>query len=183
MAAQTSRSTAESGPSRRRAPPTPADPTAFYPTNCAHGPQKRAIAPQVSREQGAPMNMDPSFDSDPEPLPDMVEHNREPARNLPQPDAHAAVIDEQQAGHDPVASSRPTATVNVAAQLMSAELLVDLATSTLAAAGRLKELYVAQQMQRPARGSTNSSPPTDADIANAKMKVREAAGVMYDLAA
>lgn len=56
---------------------------------------------------------------------------------------------------------------------MSAEMLVDLATSTLAAANRVKELYVAQQSQRPVLGMTTI--PTAEDIALAKQKVREAA--------
>lgn len=123
------------------------------------------------------MNMDPSFDSGPEPPPDMMEDDTRP---LPDPvsDTHSATIDRAQPA---LASS--SSSVNIAAQLMSAELLVDLATSTLAAASRVKELYVAQQMQRPARGSPNTTPPTDDDITIAKQKVREAAGVMYDLAA
>lgn len=60
---------------------------------------------------------------------------------------------------------------------MSAEMLVDLATSTLAAANRVKELYVAQQSQRPVLGMTTI--PTAEDIALAKQKVREAAAGMY----
>lgn len=122
--------------------------------------------------------MDPSFDSDPEPLPDMMDNEMSPPAN-PQSNAHLAMMDRIQPDPAPTAHT----TVNVAAQLMSAELLVDLATSTLAAASRVKELCVAQQMQRPARGAQGSSPPTDSDIASAKQKVREAAGVMYDLAA
>lgn len=62
---------------------------------------------------------------------------------------------------------------------MSAEMLVDLATSTLAAANRVKELYVAQQSQRPVLGMTTI--PTAEDIALAKQKVREAAAGMYCL--
>lgn len=163
---------------RRRVPPTPADSTVFYPTNCAHGPQKRVIVPRVSGEIGAPMHVDPSFDSYPEPLPDMMDDS---TSDHAESDAHA-MLNHEQKDHVPPAPGRHTATVNVAAQIMSAELLVDLATSTLAAANRLKELYVAQQMQRPARGSSSDLPPTDGDIADAKLKVREAAGVMHDLA-
>lgn len=63
--------------------------------------------------------------------------------------------------------------VHHAVDIMSAEMLVDLATSTLAAANRVKELYVAQQSQRPVLGMTTI--PTAEDIALAKQKVREAA--------
>lgn len=167
-------------PPRRKVPATPTDPTAFYPTNCAHGPQKRALAPNIDRADDRPINMDPSFDSDPEPLPDMINNDFSSSPDLSsEPVSHTAIMDRIQP--DPASGAQTS--VNVAAQLMSAELLVDLATSTLAAAGRVKELYVAQQMQRPARGSLSSSSPTDIEIANAKQKVREAAGVMYDLAA
>ncbi|KXT11895.1 hypothetical protein AC579_10487 [Pseudocercospora musae] len=70
--------------------------------------------------------------------------------------------------------------VNLAAEIMSAEMLVDLATSTLTAANMVKDLYLAQQQQRPLPG--HSGVPTVEDIAAAKKKVREAAAVMHDLA-
>lgn len=70
--------------------------------------------------------------------------------------------------------------INVAAELMAVDFLVDLATSTLGAAQRLKDLYIAQQQRRPLQGQT--SVPTDADIVIAKRKVREAAATMHDLA-
>lgn len=120
------------------------------------------------------MSMDPNLDPGLEPLPDMMDHSTE-----------SRATTTHYEGEDSSASPSGThpSGVNVAAHLMSAELLVDLATSTLAAATRLKELYIAQQMQRPARGSPSTLPPTDGDVANAKLKVREAAGVMFDLAA
>ena len=72
--------------------------------------------------------------------------------------------------------------VTNAAELMQAELLIDLATSTLAAAHKVKELYLAQQQQRPAADSTSGHPPTINDIQTAKLKVRQAAAVMHDMA-
>lgn len=44
----------------------------------------------------------------------------------------------------------------------------------------VKDLYLAQQQQRPLPG--HSTVPTVEDIAAAKKKVREAAAVMHDLA-
>lgn len=70
--------------------------------------------------------------------------------------------------------------VDVAAELMSADMLVDLASSTLQAAQRVKELFVARQGGHPVAGAMHV--PTDDDIAAAKRKVREAAAVMHDLA-
>lgn len=73
----------------------------------------------------------------------------------------------------PPAEHAEQPSVHHAVDIMSAEMLVDLATSTLAAANRVKELYVAQQSQRPVLGMTTI--PTAEDIALAKQKVREAA--------
>lgn len=169
---------------RRRLPPAPADPRAFYPSNCANGPQRRAIAiaPNVDHRDGGTRHIDPNFDSDPEPLPHMMDNDLNSHPN-PESEAHISSASNSQPNPAPEAQSHQAGNVDVAAQLMSAELLVDLATSTLAAANRLKELYLAQHMQRSARGSLTSLPPTGDEIANAKVKVREAAGVMYDLAA
>lgn len=79
----------------------------------------------------------------------------------------------------PPAEHAEQPSVHHAVDIMSAEMLVDLATSTLAAANRVKELYVAQQSQRPVLGMTTI--PTAEDIALAKQKVREAAAGMYCL--
>lgn len=127
------------------------------------------------------MNIDPTFDSDPEPLPDMIGNDEYPqstSEMVPRPH----MTDRTQPDSAPTASNHQSTNVDIAAQLMSAELLVDLATSTLAAASKLKDLYLAQHMQRAANGSMTALPPTNDDIANARLKVREAAGVMYDLA-
>jgi hypothetical protein len=97
---------------------------------------------------------DPGSDSEPDPLPMM----------------------------NSTSNSERDIAISDAAELMSAEFLVDLATSTLIAAKHVREMYSARQMQAPMPGSISDRPPTDVDIANAKQKVREAAGVMYDLA-
>ncbi|KAK5133814.1 hypothetical protein LTR08_007244 [Meristemomyces frigidus] len=66
--------------------------------------------------------------------------------------------------------------------LMSAELLVDLATTALAAANKHKDLMLAVQSQRPAPGSLGVLPPSAEDVATARRKFVEAAKVAMDLA-
>lgn len=129
------------------APANPAE-VQHYPSSCAFGPDKRT-APMLEN----PFNQNPPFDAQPDsaPLPD----------------------DENYTARSPYPMERAGPSVNGAAELMSAEMLVDLATSTLAAANRVKELYVAQQAQRTLPGMTTV--PTGDDIAMAKQKVREAA--------
>jgi hypothetical protein len=83
---------------------------------------------------------------------------------------------------EPLSNDRSENVFSDAAELMSAEFLVDLATSTLIAAKHVREMYAARQIRAPMPGSTSNEPPTDQDIATAKQKVREAAGVMFDLA-
>ena len=79
--------------------------------------------------------------------------------------------------------SDPEWSHDVAAEVMSVEILVDLATSTLSAAHNLKDMLLAYQGQRPSYDSRTGLPPTSSDLSNARMKVREAAGLMLDLAA
>ncbi|SMQ45811.1 unnamed protein product [Zymoseptoria tritici ST99CH_1A5] len=160
----------ESGPPAKRVrrkkkdPRPPADPTAFYPSNCQHGPQKRgpatAAGSALTNLFQVGSNPDPGSDSEQEPLPMMDDYTPPP----------------------PAASTHGDNSFSDAADLMSAEFLVDLATSTLIAAKHVRELYTARQMRAPMPGSTGNQPPTDQDLANAKQKVREAAGVMFDLA-
>lgn len=136
-----------------------------YPTNCANGPQRR-IAPNRAHAQ-------------PE-LQGPVENGQQSRANSGGTDSFMTMnIDPASAGGPD--NSHDQGVTN-AAELMQAELLIDLATSTLAAAHRVKELYLAQQMGRPAADSPNGLLPTPEDIASAKMKVRQAAGVMHDMA-
>ncbi|KAF2771128.1 hypothetical protein EJ03DRAFT_325924 [Teratosphaeria nubilosa] len=66
--------------------------------------------------------------------------------------------------------------------VMSAEILVDLASSILSAANTLKDLVLAIQMQQPAPGSFGALPPTAEDLANARQRLKEAASLVVDLA-
>jgi hypothetical protein len=66
---------------------------------------------------------------------------------------------------------------------MSVEILIDLATSTLSAAHNLKDMLLAHQGQRPLQRLNAGLTPTLDDLTNARKKVREAAGLMLDLAA
>ncbi|PPJ59665.1 hypothetical protein CBER1_01210 [Cercospora berteroae] len=141
-------------PKQIAVPSNPAE-VVHYPSECAFGPKKRAGGTTTIPDSNS--NIDPTFDTGP--LPDADDDDGE---DFP-----------QTAQQDPPSMS-------VAAELMSAEMLVDLATSTLAAANRVKDLYVARQAGHPLPGTSNV--PTDDDIAMAKQKVREAAAVMHDLA-
>jgi hypothetical protein len=76
---------------------------------------------------------------------------------------------------EPSRYHQSTGSMGVAADLMSAEMLVDLAMSTLNAANKVKELYLALQAQPPLSGTIHD------EIAAAKRKVQEAAAVMHDL--
>ncbi|KAK5117927.1 hypothetical protein LTR85_008701 [Meristemomyces frigidus] len=97
-----------------------------------------------------------------------------------------------QQGSDANGNSRPSArpraqpaasqTIVQSMDVMSAELLVDLATSSLAAANKLKGLMIAVQLQRPAPDSLGVLPPSAEDIATARRKFVEAARIAVDLA-
>ena len=136
-----------------QAPSNPGE-VLHYPTNLAHGPKKGTNASN-------PFEVAPtaysSYQSDP--------------MHVDGDDGSSAAVNNPGA-----------VPVNTAADLMSAEFLVDLATSTLTAANRVKELYLARQAQRPMPDSASQLLPTDEDIVAAKRKVREAAAVMHDLA-
>lgn len=141
--------------------PSTAGEVMHYPTNCAHGPQKR-IAPNRTASQV---------------------HDAVTAEDDHPPRANSAGTDSfMTMNMDPGQENSSDHIVANAAELMQAELLIDLATSTLAAAHRVKELYQAQQMQRPAADSSSGLPPTPDEIATAKLKVRQSAAVMHDMA-
>ncbi|KAK0921161.1 hypothetical protein LTR57_009018 [Friedmanniomyces endolithicus] len=78
--------------------------------------------------------------------------------------------------------TQQSAAVTTSADIMSAELLVDLVNSALVAATDLKDLVLAVQMRRPARNSLGALPPSAQDIMSAKKRVREAASMVVDLA-
>lgn len=146
-------------PKKRQPPLAPSNPneTLHYPASCANGPQK---------------GVDASYLDDHDPAPEMDVDELSNSGFGPEPMLPAAYTQP----------ASPDLSINLAAELMSAEFLVDLATSTLSAAHRVKELYIARQANRPATGSVSGIPPTEDDIAAAKRKVREAASVMHDLA-
>lgn len=159
----TNRPSGQPIPSRKRKRDVPA-PTekngqfVHYPAGLANGPQKRSVVSAT-----APLDvLDPSLSE--EPL-------------LPTAGGDDDYEVPTAAPHVSNSSS-----VDTAAKLMSTEFLIDLATSTLTAAHWVKELYLSQQAHRPAPGQAHGRPPTDEDINAAKLKVREAAAVMYDLA-
>jgi len=76
-------------------------------------------------------------------------------------------------------TSRTQTNASLATETMSVEFLVDLATSTLAAATHLKTMLSAFQL---GQAGPNGQVPTREDLSTARRKVREAASVMYDLA-
>ncbi|KAK3117653.1 hypothetical protein LTR53_000781 [Teratosphaeriaceae sp. CCFEE 6253] len=103
------------------------------------------------------------------------------ASSVDQPDRLAQST--QIARHpQPAHRARPQPAIPGSADIMSAEILVDLATSSLQAANTLKNLMLAVQMQRPAKGSLGALPPSMEDVAAARRKVREAAVLVMDLA-
>ena len=131
--------------------------TMHYPTNCSFGPKKR-VNGNVLDADGDP-SLDP--DSDSELLPNPTSLDTVPGRYEPR---------------------QAQSAVDVAAEIMSVDFLVDLANSTLGAAQNLKDMLLAYQARRPV-DSLASAPPTIEDLSTARRKVREAAAVMHDLAA
>ena len=128
--------------------------TLHYPTNCSFGPKKRVNGPAIGSNEDADMDSDSDDGS-----------------------FAAIASDTQMLPMQPAQQS-----VNVAAEMMSVEFLVDLATSTLGAATNLKDMLLAHQAERSMPGAPSGSPPTLEDLSNARKKVREAAAVMHDLA-
>lgn len=140
-------------PKENTAPSNPSE-VQHYPTECSFGPDKRALAPR-------PAAQDPTSGTNNEMI----------------PSPNSSYFPTIEASEETGVGGPP---VDLAASLMSAEFLVDLAASTLGAANRVKDLYIAQQQQQILPGM--SSTPNDEDIAAAKRKVREAAAVLHDLA-
>jgi len=79
----------------------------------------------------------------------------------------------------PTDTSHTQTNASFATEAMSVEFLVDLATSTLAAATHLKTMLSAFQL---GQAGPNGQVPTREDLSTARRKVREAASVMHDLA-
>ena len=72
---------------------------------------------------------------------------------------------------------------DISAEVMSVDILIDLAISTLSAARNLKDMLLTYQGQSISPSPRPAVPTTLNDLANARKKVREAAGLMLDLAA
>ncbi|KAK4574324.1 hypothetical protein LTR86_002085 [Recurvomyces mirabilis] len=143
-----------------------------YPANCSFGPQKRARTEKGPSNVGLGAAADDDHDmSDSDIDPDLEDETMLEADD----DGHQAVSE----GGQFASQSEPIVGAN---DVMSAELLVDLATSSLIAANRLKDLILAAQMRRSVPGSGSKALPTLEDIAVARRKVREAASVVMDLA-
>ncbi|KAK3722997.1 hypothetical protein LTR37_002143 [Vermiconidia calcicola] len=140
--------------------------TLHYPTNCSFGPKKR-VGNGGSAEDGIEVDF---ADSDGSPQPMMMDDDNDDY-STPLPDLAPAPPWVKQ--HQ---------TVSVAAEIMSVEILVDLANSTLGAANHLRDMLLAYQERVPAPYSQSTSPPTLEDLSTARRKVREAAAVMHDLA-
>jgi len=144
---------------------SPAGQVLHYPGNCSFGPPKRrgeAVGPneEITLDDG------PASDMDSDSGMVMPQFEDFEAAEIP---SRMSVPPPQQ---DPLV---------LAADLMSADILVDLANSTLVAAIKFKDVFSACYAQKPAPGSLSSLPPTVQDIVAAKMKVREAATVVLDL--
>ncbi|TKA79117.1 hypothetical protein B0A55_02421 [Friedmanniomyces simplex] len=171
-----------------------------YPTNCAFGPQKRRPgASQTELDPGLRLGAaaDPMhIDSDSEPDPGFYnelggddlemgcdhEVPRDRGREVQSPKHWQQQTSTYPNTHAAAQPTQPSATFTGGTDVMSAELLVDLANSALVAATDLKDLVLAVQMRRPARNSMSASPPSAEDIMKARRRVREAASVVVELA-
>lgn len=133
-----------------------------YPSNCSFGPKKRMIGAVDDLT-----SMEVPVDS---PLED---------------DAMSSVRGRPNTGTPAPTRERITdmEPLDATMDLMSAELLVDLSTSALSAAQRLKDLVLARQLHQPVADSATGLPPSTDEINAQRRKVREAAGVVLDLSA
>ncbi|KAK5126764.1 hypothetical protein LTR85_009698 [Meristemomyces frigidus] len=102
-------------------------------------------------------------------------------RALPQT---APTARPQPGGHHPQQQTRPLPYPSAVqtADIMSAEILVDLTRSAFVAASELKDILLAAQLQKPAPGSMSALPPSAEDLATARRKVVEAARCVVELA-
>nr|OQO24252.1 hypothetical protein B0A51_08697 [Rachicladosporium sp. CCFEE 5018] len=66
--------------------------------------------------------------------------------------------------------------------IMSANLMVDLAISMLSAANDVKDLMIAGEIRRPATNSITGLPPSHEEVISAKRKLKEATRCAWDLA-
>lgn len=189
---------------------TATDATLHYPVNCSFGPIKKNAAAQRAEPQmqsaqtisanatDGPIQIDPDLDSDSdggaEPL-SMFDGYQSPSASSSMTPSAPPHTGQQSQAYPTTRTAQNgdrttrhpmqmpfTQTVAQTRDMMSAELLVDLATSTLAAANRHRELLLAAQLRRPAPGSVDALPPIAEDIATARRKFVEAARVAIDLA-
>lgn len=166
--------------------------TLHYPTNCNFGPKKRVAGATVDGFANGGMGEDSvMLDEDGAEGDDGIMPGLDGVSQLSYP----SPLEQQQPQaqppyhhhqHPPLHhhhNNNTTQTVSVAAEIMSVEFLVDLATSTLSAAENLKAMLLAYQARQPVPGSATGLPPSAEDLSVARRKVREAAAVMHDLAA
>ena len=198
--------------SKRADATLPADPTMHYSEHCSFGPLRRTGAEQYEAHNrtahiaSEAMQIDSELDEDSDADPgayDMPDTYTPPSANSsmmpprpthPQrrPETSAAARPGTQKAHHPASRAMSTwkppvqsaraPTISQSMDLMSAELLVDLATSSLAAANEHKSLLLAAQLQMPVPGSLGVLPPPAEDVAPARRKFIEAAKVAIDLA-
>ena len=129
--------------------------TMHYPTNCSFGPKKRKHADH--------------FDDLMDMATEVVDSSYVPTATTMSP--------------PPSQEGDAETLQDVSAEVMSVDILIDLATSTLSAARNLKDMLLTYQCQDFSSNSFARVPTTLNDLANARKKVREAAGLMLDLAA
>lgn len=170
----------------RAVPANQPDEIIHYPGNCTAGPgqlSSRSLPYGLTATgDGAndPINIQPglddSDDDDWNPLPPIDED--------PAPDYHVEQANAQQP-HQPQMhrpSQRQVQQLDFSREIMSAELMVDLANSMLMAANGVKDTLVAAEQGRPIVGSRSHMPPGVEDIMLARRKLKEATRCAWDLA-
>lgn len=163
--------------------------TLHYPSNCNFGPKKRGRGVGalgdgegvngVDEDGGVMLN-----DGGDDGFGGFENGNAQHQQPQQHPPLDPHLMNQLQPQHPyPIQTHNQTQqTVSVAAEIMSVEFLVDLATSTLGAANNLKDMLLAYQARTPVVGGTTGLPPSLEDLTTARRKVREAAAVMHDLA-
>ncbi|KAK6432465.1 hypothetical protein LTR95_011364 [Oleoguttula sp. CCFEE 5521] len=159
-----------------------------YPTNCTFGPGRRLAA---SGGAGDPMDLTGVRD-------DHDDHDDggvyvSPYGPSDGPDTTLGVCTTlgipTTAAVSHIGDSASTALAQAASpafsytrDIMSANLMVDLAISMLSAAKDVKDLMIAGEIRRPATNSTTGLPPSHEEVVIAKRKLKEATRCAWDLA-
>ncbi|TKA32459.1 hypothetical protein B0A50_01567 [Salinomyces thailandicus] len=105
--------------------------------------------------------------------------SRQPQQPI-QPQHHRQVFSTDRAQHHQHPTTPPPLTAS--SDVMSAQIIADLASSTVTAAHDLKALTLAFQTGRSTSGSSSALPPTSQEVSAAKRKVWEAARSVMELA-